>query len=518
MTDTPSTRIAVNRPFRERLVTFVQQLPQRLGDWEFWITQIAVLGITAVHVLAEVWAFQGGRAVPAAFHHIPVVLYLVPISYASLRYGMEGAVLTGLWSAVLIVPNLLIWHQEDFEWLEFLYAAVVIIVGIVMSVPVDRERQQRQRAEATMERQVLLGDIATLTLTADLSTTLDEALRRLRDVLALEATCVAVASPADTAGAGMTVLACHSRVTPAADELTACLRDRQPLGEPATSTLPGDGIVVVRVTAELPGSGPDDGVDGVLAAKMDPARPLTEDDHRLLTSVANHLAIAIANTRLAESERNRLRSYAMLVTQAQEEERKRIARELHDEALQNLVVIRRNLMALATGLDDPLATELAKLRDLAGQTVTGIRRFSRDLRPPTLDALGLSSALEQLVTEILERSTLTAKLRVVGTGRRLATETELAVFRIGQAALHNVEHHAAAGAIDVELAFEPGRVRLVVTDDGRGFEPPRKLEELPAEGKLGLLGMRERAQLVGGTLRITSRPDAGTRVHLDVPG
>ncbi len=130
----------------------------------------------------------------------------------------------------------------------------------------------------------------------------------------------------------------------------------------------------------------------------------------------------------------------------------------------------------------------------------------------------MSSALDQLITQVRERSGLEAELRISGQPRRLPIETELAVFRIGQAALHNVELHAAADAVVIELTFEPDRVRLEITDDGSGFEPPRHLSELATASKLGLLGMHERAQLVGGMLQILSRPGAGTRVLLDVPG
>jgi signal transduction histidine kinase len=208
-----------------------------------------------------------------------------------------------------------------------------------------------------------------------------------------------------------------------------------------------------------------------------------------------------------------------LVTRAQEDERKRIAREMHDEAAQNVVVIQRELAALlGTSARHPFAGELDKLRELAGQTLASMRRFSRDLRPPTLDELGLASALDQLVAEVKERSGPAAELRISGSSRRLPIETELAVFRIGQAAVHNVEHHADATEVVVELVFEPARVGLTISDDGRGFVLPKNLDELPQDGKLGLIGMHERAQLVGGTLQIRSRLGGGTRIDLEVPG
>lgn len=506
----------MDRSLFMRIASLIRNLPQRFHEREFWIIQAGVLGVTAAHILAELWSEQAGLDVPAALHHIPVILYLGPIGYASLRYGTEGAVLTGLWSAMLTVPNLVIWHRTDFEWLELLYVVVVVAVGIVMSVPVERERLQRLRAEATSQRLALRDSIATLTLTADLESTLDETLRQLLDMLGLEAACVAVANPRDSE-AELSVLACHPHDGPAGSELTSCLHEQQLLGSHGPSS--GSGIVVVPLAADLPGSGPEGRVSGLMAAKTNPARPLTEDDHRLLAGVASHLAIAIANERLTESERNRLRSYAMLMTQAQEDERKRIARELHDEASQNVVVIRRRIAALVASLDDhPAAGELTELGDLAGQTVAEMRRFSRDLRPPTLDELGLSSALDQLVTQVSERSALAAQFRVTGPPRRLSIESELAVFRVGQAGLHNVERHAAADSVTIELTFEADRVRLEMTDDGRGFELPQNLTELPEAGKLGLIGMHERAQLVGGKLEILSRPNAGTRILLEVPG
>lgn len=508
MIDAPTATAASERPFRKRLATLIHHLPQRIHERQFWIVHAGVLGVTATHIAAELGASHADLDVPSALHHLPVILYLAPISYASLKFGTEGAVLTGLWSAGLTIPNLLIWHREDYGWLEFLYVSTVVLAGVIMSVPVERERQQRRRAEATNQRLALLDDIATLTLTAGLQSTLDQTLRRLHDMLGLEAACVGVNDPA-AAGDELSVLACHPAGGRDGTALRACLDPARPA--------PAD-VVVVPLRADLPGPGPGHRVDGLLAAKLDSARPLTADDRRLLDGVASHLAVAIAKESLAESERNRLHSYVMLVTHALEDERKRIARELHDEAAQNVVIIRRSLAALRASVDNhAAAAELGELSELAGQTIAGIRRFSRDLRPPTLDELGLASALDQLVIQVRERSTLAAQLRVSGPPRRLPIETELAVFRIGQAAIHNVERHASAATVDVGLTFEPDRVRLEVTDDGCGFEPPQNLASLPEAGKLGLIGMHERAQLVGGSLEISSRTSAGTRVVLEVP-
>ena len=499
-----------------RVATLVRNAPQRLRERPFWIIQAGVLSVTALHLLAELWGEGLVEGVHPALHHVPVILYLAPIAYASLRYGIEGAFLTGVWAAVLTVPNVVIFHPHDLEWLtELIYVAVVVAAGITMAVPVERERRQRRRAEATSRRLTLLNEIATLTLTADLQHTLDGTLASLVAVLDLEAACVATANPDDPAS--LSPLARHPADSGAGAPVDLCLQQFSPLHETGQVLTIDAGVIAVPFDTDLPDPSPSGRVTGVLAVQLDPARPRGPDDHQLLIGVANQLATAVANARLRDLEHDRVRSYARLVTWAQEEERKRISRELHDEAAQNLVAIRRGLDTLASRLDPAgHPAELRQLRTLTGETLTGVRRFSRDLRPPVLDDLGLVSALESLVDEVSRRTRLGVELAVHGTPARVAAETELVLFRIGQAALHNVGRHAEATRATVELHFADD-IRLTITDDGRGFAPPEQLTQLAGTGKLGLLGMQERAHLVGAELEITSHPGHGTRVAVTVP-
>lgn len=506
----------VGRP-SPRIGILIRNLPSRLRERDFWVVLAGVFGVTAIHVLSESWVWGTGLQVPSAFHHIPVVLYVAPISYASLRYGTEGAVIAGLLSGFLTLPNLFLWHRSEYGWVEILYVAVVVIVGVVMSLPVERERLQRRRAEATTQRLELLGSITSLTLTADLQSTIEMTLHRLVEMLHLEAACVAVM---DSLGSGSepTILACHSVDGRADAVLMACLRDGLATGDHGQSAPQEDSVIVEPVVAELPVPETAGRVQGLLAAKISSGRPITDADRALLGDVASHLAIAIANQQLGDSERDLLRSYARQMVEAQEEERKRIARELHDEASQNVVVIKRRLAAVSNRLGErAVAAELDEIGELAGQTVAGMRRFSRDLRPPTLDDLGLTSALEQLLVEVREQGSMSAELKIEGRWRRLPIESELAVFRIAQAAVHNVELHAEANSVTVQVWFESALIRMEVRDDGRGFEAPRSIRQLSEQGKLGLIGMHERAQLVGGTIRIHSRPGAGTTIFLEVP-
>ena len=504
-----------------RMATLLRNAPQRLRERAFWIIQAGVLGVTGVHLLGEYLAGQTVAGTHPALHHVPVVLYLAPIAYASLRYGIEGAYLTGAWCALLTLPNITIFHLQDLEWLtELLYVGVVVSAGIIMAVPVERERRQRRVAEATSRRLALLNEIGTLTLTADLDRTLREALASLVAVLDLDAACVAAADHDDPDT--LAPLARHPAGEPTGerDSLDACIAGLIPRAAPGRVHQLDHGVLAVPFDTDLPDPSPTGRVSGTLAVQVDPGRPLSADDQRLLVAVSSQLAIALANARLEALERDRVRSYARLVTRAQEEERKRISRELHDEAAQNLVAIRRALTAVSAQLGPAptAAAELEQLQELTSHTLAGLRRFSRDLRPPVLDDLGLASALDAIVADLSGRTDLAVDLEIRGAPRRLQADTELVLFRIGQAALHNIDRHAQASRATVDLVFEPDRVRLTVTDDGCGFDPPADVTELADSGKLGLLGMHERARLSGARLEIQSAPGAGTCIDVEVAG
>lgn len=251
------------------------------------------------------------------------------------------------------------------------------------------------------------------------------------------------------------------------------------------------------------------------------ARSFSERDLAILTALGQQAGIAIANARLYET----MRFYARQISQAQEDERRRIARELHDETIQTLIAVSRRLEAMAATVStlpvetaDPALQQLGRLQELLGDATRGVRRFVQDLRPPALDHLGLVAALEGTTADLVEKDGLEASLHVQGETRRLAPEEELVLFRIAQEALSNVRRHSGASRVEVELEFLPQRVRMVITDNGHGFSAPERISDLVTSGRLGLIGMHERARLLGGTLQIQSGPGRGrTTVTVDVP-
>jgi len=218
--------------------------------------------------------------------------------------------------------------------------------------------------------------------------------------------------------------------------------------------------------------------------------------------------------------RENLRYFLQHVTRAQEEERRRIARELHDDTVQALVVHCQNIDELASGtrgLQKAARLRLEELHQQANNIMREVRRLSQDLRPAALDNLGIVPALQWLVSDVARYSGIAVNLKVRGDERRLPDETELVLFRIVQEALRNVWKHAQATSAEITLEFAEGKIRVSVEDDGIGFDPPSVVSNLPRDGKLGLAGMQERTSILGGTLTIKSAPGKRTTLATEVP-
>ena len=214
-----------------------------------------------------------------------------------------------------------------------------------------------------------------------------------------------------------------------------------------------------------------------------------------------------------EQRHQQMRAYVRAVTKAQEEERTRIARELHDDTAQALVMLGRGLDAAR---DSASGVKLEEARTLADSILEGVRRFSRDLRPSILDDLGLLPAIEWVSAEATQRGQISANVGVSGEPRRLSAEVELVLFRIAQEALRNAEKHGGDCTATVSVEFAENEVVLSVSDDGEGFATENS-NHIEREGKLGLLGMKERAELLGARFQIASDPGRGTTVMVVLP-
>jgi two-component system sensor histidine kinase UhpB len=214
---------------------------------------------------------------------------------------------------------------------------------------------------------------------------------------------------------------------------------------------------------------------------------------------------------LERIEAERVRS-GRLVLRAQEEERKRVARDLHDEVNQALTAILLRLQALMQDAPSPeVERELSELKRLVNQAMEELLQLARQLRPSALDDHGLVPALEGQVRRFGEHHGIGANLRTRGEADSLGDDQQLVVYRVAQEALANVARHSGASRVDVDLTTRDGGLDLCVRDNGSGFDTDG------APTGLGLNGMAERARLVGGELSVYSEPGSGTSVTLHVP-
>lgn len=251
--------------------------------------------------------------------------------------------------------------------------------------------------------------------------------------------------------------------------------------------------------------------------KCDRSNPFTWQDAAFLETLGNSTAVAIQNAQLLktlELKNHEIRTLSAGHVHHLEEERRHIARELHDEAGQMLIGIKLGLQVLAhkvpTELNE-LSVELDRLRGLVNQSTTQLRDLARNLRPPTLDKLGLDIALQQLAAEYEQRSDLDIVLHSDSLPEIMPDPVRTSLYRIVQEALTNIAKHAEATRVVIELRIIETSLRLSIADDGRGFDTAAN------HTGLGLLGMKERAGMLGGQLSVQSHRQKGTEICILMP-
>ena len=215
-----------------------------------------------------------------------------------------------------------------------------------------------------------------------------------------------------------------------------------------------------------------------------------------------------------------LHDYVSAITTGQEDERRRLARGLHDETVQSLIALdQRVQMAQLTAKSSvpDAADRLSEVRRMIASLIEDVRRMIRALRPLYLEDLGLLPALEMLTRDLETTPGLQATFTTDGLVARLTPEREIAVYRCAQEALNNIARHAGAKAVRVSATFGADEFVLQVQDDGKGFSPPERVSDLAAAGHYGLMGMQERAELIAARLTIQSAPGSGTTIELRVP-
>jgi signal transduction histidine kinase len=313
------------------------------------------------------------------------------------------------------------------------------------------------------------------------------------------------------------------------DEFLAALEASPPDVVLSDFTLPEfDALKALRILQEVRPDIPFILVTGTRSEEVAVACIKEGADDYILKASLKRLPSAITSAlrkKAAESEKaaveGKLRELPRLILHAQESERRRVARELHDSVNQLLSSVKFRVQSLEARLpkeaDDGLHTEVEKTRALLDKAMREVRRISRNLRPSELDDLGLLPALRSLCADFTERTGIAIESSWPDMLEKLPDEIELTIYRVAQEALANVEKHSKASVVAIELACDHGRLRLRLHDDGRGFEKTAVGVGTAKDSGMGLLDIEERIRLLEGTCTIQSEPGGGTEVAVEVP-
>lgn len=432
-------------------------------NWRFWLVQLLVIAIALLHEATR----EDGPLPHLAFPHFAsMALFLVPVVYAALNFGLGGSAATALWVTVLMAPDLR-WHTGIDRWANGIQLGIIDVVAAFVGQRVESERNQRRRADAARRKYTALFE------------------SNQAPVLVLDGG--GRVREANAAARRLFSLSERGRARPGLVQL---------VGEDAAWGL-------------LQRSRPDYlavGSAGTERFFKPLSTPLADEDGTRIVE------LVLQDVTAERLQQQGTAAYAAHVLSVQESERRRIAGELHDEPLQAALLLIREIR----NAEDGREMSLERMRSLADRIAGELRGIARGLRPPDLDHLGVVAAIRKLVEEFEDRSGTEAGLSVLGGPRRPEPNLELCLFRIAQEALHNVERHADAHQVRVRLSFAGGEIRLLVADDGAGFNP-RSIHAAAPPTSLGFLGMRERAALVGGRVSIRSAPGRGTVVRAVLP-
>jgi signal transduction histidine kinase len=451
-------------------------------------------------------------------------LYYLPILWLALS-GDRRDLIIGLAALAVIevVPVIAIGapRYPDSEWRPILIRmSVAAIIGFTIQKLLEETRARALEATLWSQRLESLNEVGNALATeTELQPLLDLVAARLRELVG--ARVVAVLLPAGTtqlrfaavAGAGTSGFL-DERVpragTMSGRVLESGHSERADVGpgeEPVDHDL--DGRLAARTSLWVPLLVRDRAI-GVIAIhdKLVGAGPhFSDDDLRLAETFASRAAVAVdLSERVARDAIQR-------VVAAQEVERRRLARELHDETGQTLTSVTLGLKSVEERVDDPATREaIAELGRQVASTMQDVRRIALELRPKVLDDYGLVSALERLTTTFSAQTGIPVDLEAQLGSERLPSEIETALYRIVQEGLTNIAKHADPTHASVYLTPKNGNVLLVLEDDGTGFDPGKT-----RNGGVGLEGMRERVELLEGRMTIESSEDAGTTLVVEVP-
>ncbi len=446
----------------------VRALHPPIRDRAFWAVQSMIVFWAVIHVIVDTQNLLKGSVLP---YGVPIDLLLIPVGYAALRYGLSGSAATTVWAIILWLPDVLLPDDRGHYAQDLVQLSVVFVVALFVGLEIERAHLERARAEvAEAERRA-----------AEIH------YHRLFDA---NASPIVLIDPAGVV---------HE-------------------ANPAAQRIWGD--VLGRSVADLIGLASADVADG-RATQL--SMSVDGDERTFRLSVSNLEPSALGPMRQVvledvteeyRSERE-ARAWAMEVLRAQEDERRRIAREIHDDPLQRLLQLARRLETLGSPDDDAGYEQFGAVRDELLNVVGHLRDVTRGLHPAGLDQHGLVAAVRGLLVDLEVDEGLVTDFVVTGEVASGSPESEVGLFRIVQEAVRNAVRHAQAARLVVSIHYDADTARVTIVDDGTGFDLDRVA--LIGGSHLGILSMRERANLLDGRCEVTSSIGSGTTVDATVP-
>jgi signal transduction histidine kinase len=471
----------------------------------FWLLQLVILAIYLIRLALTLALHLDSASLAVEFSTF--ALFLVPVVVAALNYGLSGAVATAGWVTVLAIPRMVsgtTTHGGEAAWAEGVQVALLDVLAVLIGQRVSADRSARQLVDSEREAHLLAESLYRDLFDSNQAPILivDPNGVVIESNAAADGAFGGTAHSGERAGGAAGVrLVDMIGAEAAALVLSRLIAGQFPSGEgPRTQQLSPDRVEPVELE-----------VDGRPVLFRPTATMLRGPD------AGRNMQVVFEDVTAETRRHDRMEAYAAQVVVGQEEERRHIAQELHDGPVQTLVHLCRQIDDLETPtIRERSVPTLAELRTIVEETVAELRSIAKGLRPSILDDLGLVASLNQILGEAAERGNFEASFGVTGAARRLPGPVELTVFRIAQEALSNVERHSGAHRVAVGLDFESGGLRMLVKDDGTGFDLSFE-DDGHGTASLGVPGMRERAHLIGSRLTIHSAPGSGTTVDLTVP-
>lgn len=517
-----------------------------LRNPHFWGI-VAIFAINLILHYPTLWPVFGRAELTSLFglqrHAIERILFLVPIVYAAFAFGIKSGIICLIAVFAAMLPRVVLFsvHPRDALFETCLVVAIGVLINWWLE---ERRRETGRREQALLKLEVARRELqshiqvirenerrlsalhsisATVNQSLALEEVLDIATNKVEEVMDIDMVFIflvddeagrldlrASRGASEELAAGVTGLRIGEGFNGwVAQTGQACFAE-DVSQDPRLSreVVRREGIKSVFIVP-LKSKGK---LVGTLCVATRTPKRFTPGEKELLTLIGIELGVAAEKASFLQE----LQLYADQISRAHEEERKRIARELHDDTIQIMVAISRNVdnfISKNSGIPRESLESLEGIQEDIDESLIRMRRFVQDLRPPTLEYLGLLPALRELVTQVQDQSGIEVHLNVEGPEQHLTPEEELLIYRIVQEAMRNMWKHSSATRSEIKVSFDAERTTVAVSDNGKGFEVTENTGFLEA-GKLGLMGMRERAHLLGGTLEIISEPNEGTKVIL----